>query len=337
MTHNCVVFLTFGVQKNHTIMGHACTYSSVDLYDLGVQDANGKRYLLTLICHLTSFMDGIPLASKTDRLVAQAMTELILRHGIIGRILSDNGKEFGPLYKNVLQRFRVQTNRTSAYNSRSNGKLERQHREITARLKILNARRKEWSKLWPYVRFTINNLPKVNLDGLSACEALYGRSMYAPLANIRHAQPEANPEGFIRALNVYISELHPALMKNNYKRYEKCLRKDKGKQLKLKPGSRVLMYKPNICEGKLSRQWAGPFIIVKHFSPTSFVIKDPDTAVTYTRHARLLRPIPDHPTDEPEHDKTEEAEPEESELENDSELIAFLGQFPADFGPDLLS
>jgi hypothetical protein len=24
MTHNCVVFLTFGVQKNHTIMGHAC-------------------------------------------------------------------------------------------------------------------------------------------------------------------------------------------------------------------------------------------------------------------------------------------------------------------------
>jgi len=313
------------------------TYSSVDLYDLGAPDSSGKRYLLTLICHLTSYVDGIPLASKTDRLVTQAMTELILRHGITGRVLSDNGREFGPLYKNLLQRFRIQSNRTSAYNSRSNGKLERQHREITARLKILNARRKEWSSLWPFVRFNINNLPRVNLDGLSACEALFGRSMYAPLADIRHTAPEPNPESFVKALNIYLTELHPALMKFNYERYEKALAKDKGKPIKLKPGSRVLMYKPDIREGKLSRTWAGPFVIVKHYSPTSYVIKDPQSGVTYTRHLRLLRPIPDQPTEEPEpYLDDEDADLESDNLENDSQTSNPLDIFPPDFSADLL-
>jgi len=84
------------------------TYSAIDLYDLGIQDTNRKRYLLTMVDHLTGFLDGEPIASKSDRLVAKAMNELLLRHGLSGRVLLDNGREFGPLTTGLFRRFNIQ-------------------------------------------------------------------------------------------------------------------------------------------------------------------------------------------------------------------------------------
>jgi transposase InsO family protein len=309
------------------------TYSAVDLYDLGKADINRKRYLLTIVDHLTGFLDGIPIANKNDRTVANGMNELLLRHGLTGRCLLDNGKEFGSLFCGLLRRFNIQIIRTSSYNSRSNGKLERCHRSITEKLKLLNAKRTEWSFHWPYVKFLINNLPKSNLDGLSACEALYGRSMFAPLADIRHAQPEPCPEGFIKALNHYISELHPSLMAHHYAKYERDLKKDNGKVIQLKKGTKVLLYKPNIEEGKLSRVWSGPYVVERNYSQNSYVIKNPETGQTYTRHLRLLRVLHDQPTPTPEDIiSDDEEEPDTSENENHALLLIF-GE---NFGPSLL-
>ena len=309
------------------------TYSAVDLYDLGVADNNRKRYLLTMIDHLTGFLDGIPIASKSDRLVANAMNELLLRHGLTGRVLLDNGREFGPLFSGLLRRFNIQMIHTSSYNSRSNGKLERCHRSITEKLKLLNAKRSEWSSHWPYVQFLINNLPKSNLDGLSACEALYGRSMFAPFAEIRHAQPEPCSEGFVKALNRYISDLHPSLMAHHYAKYEKDLKKDNGKVIQLKKGTKVLLYKPDIKEGKLSRVWSGPYVVERNYSQNSYVIKDPERGQTFTRHLRFMRVLHDQPPTTPE-DIIPDDEEEPVIPENENNHIISI--FSESFGPDLL-
>lgn len=310
------------------------TYSAIDLYDLGIQDTNRKRYLLTMVDHLTGFLDGEPIASKSDRLVAKAMNELLLRHGLSGRVLLDNGREFGPLTTGLFRRFNIQMIHTSAYNSRSNGKLERCHRSITEKLKLLNAKRAEWSNHWPYIKFLINNLPKSNLDGLSACEALYGRSMFAPMAEIRHAQPEPCEEGFIKALNSYIQDLHPSLMAHHYSKYARDLKKDTGKEIQLKKGTKVLLYKPDIKEGKLSRVWSGPYVVERNYSRNSYVIKDPERGNTFTRHLRLLRVLHDHPTTAPD-DKTADAEEESDIPENENESDHFCAIF-GNLEPQLL-
>ena len=111
--------------------------TAIDIYDIGIKDAKSKRYVLTIIDHLTSFFDGIPLSNKSDALISEALMTLILRHGITGQIHSDNGAEFGPLTKALFKRFNIFHTKTAAYNSRGNGQLERVHREITSKLKIL--------------------------------------------------------------------------------------------------------------------------------------------------------------------------------------------------------
>ena len=55
------------------------TKSSIDLYDLGRADQNNKRYVLSLKDELTNYYDGICLSNKTDKLVSNALLELILR------------------------------------------------------------------------------------------------------------------------------------------------------------------------------------------------------------------------------------------------------------------
>ncbi len=265
------------------------TKTGVDLFDLGKTDCNNKRYLVTMVDHLTGFVEGVPISNKTDKLVGKAMLEMILRHGITGRIVTDNGREFGENFKEVLDKFRIIHVRTAAYQSRSNGKCERIHREIVAKLKLLDTNRQKWSQNWPFVQFMPNNLPKTSLDGLSAAEALYGRALFVPFEIISPVENATEP--YIKALNSYLNEIHPALMNFQYNKYAKLLEKDTGNAPTLKIGSTALVWKPDIAEGKLSKSWAGPYTVIKRLSKDTYVLKDKKTQRTYRRSIRHLRPI----------------------------------------------
>ena len=121
----------------------------IDLVDYGRPDSLGKRYLLTCCDSLTGYLDGEPISSKSDKLVARALLKIILRHGMTGVCVSDNGKEFGPICKEIFEKFEIRHVTTTAYRSRSNGKLKRLHREIHIHLKNLNANDRTWSLFWP--------------------------------------------------------------------------------------------------------------------------------------------------------------------------------------------
>ena len=263
----------------------------MDLYDLGKADQRNKRYLVTICDSLTGYADGIAISNKTDRLVSEAIMELILRYGISGTLVCDNGREFGVLTKKILDRFRIRMVNTSAYMSRSNGKVERIHREITSKMKTLKANHTNWSCQWSFVKFLINNLPKTSLDGLSAAEALYGRSLYVPFEVIPEVEEEFTKEPFIKALNEYLTDVHLSLMKFQYDKYAALLKKDKNGSPTLEIDSQALIWKPDISGGKLGTSWSGPFVIVKRISKDSYLLKDKATHRTYRRNIRHLRPL----------------------------------------------
>ena len=261
----------------------------VDLYDLGKADCHGKRYLMTAVDELTGYVEGFPLSNKTDRLVSKAMLELILRHGVSNRVITDNGAEFGPLFRAVLDRFQITHVRTSAYHSRSNGRVERIHREITSKMKLLQTKRQNWSDQWLFVKFLLNNLPKVPNDGLSATECLFGRSMHVPFQLVERI--EGSREPYVKALNDYLTEMMPILMNQQYVKYAKLLSKDKNSAPILNVGQRVLMWKPDICQGKLTKTWIGPLRVAKRLSKDSYLLCCDETKRKYRRNIRLIRPI----------------------------------------------
>ena len=262
----------------------------IDLYDMGTTDHNKKRFLLSLTCHLTSYVDGIPLTNKSDQQVAKAFTTLILRHGICGDLILDNGGEFsGPIFKEVLKRFQINAHHSSAYNSRSNGKAERSHREILIKQKLIGSQRKNWSSHWPFIMAIINNTPKTNLNKLTPAECAFGRSLYFPL-EWELSKPRNLPKiPFTEAMSNYTSELWPALLANQMNRLKSIV--SPNEKLKINIGDFVLAYKPKLNDGKLSTLWQGPYQVLKQYSHSSYVLIDPVTKTRYKRSVRHLRPI----------------------------------------------
>ena len=252
------------------------TKTSFDLYDLGKNDINGKRYLVTAVCHLTGFLDGEPINSKTDNLVSEAILKMILRHGICETAILDNEAEFGPKTSQIFDRFNIRQIKISAYNSRGNSQVERSHRNITEKFKTLGIERRNWSKNWPYVQMLLNNLPKSSLDGLTASDALYGRPLFQPLSKMVGIESD-NKVPYIEALSKYIEEIHPSILQYQVDRHNRLLKKDKGDDSRLKIGQNVLIWKPKIIDGKLSRLWEGPYKVKTKRDRHSYVISDPKT------------------------------------------------------------
>ncbi len=308
--------------------------TSIDLYDLGKPDKNNKRYVLSFKDELTNFYDGVTLSNKTDRLVANGLLELILRHGVTGTILSDNGREFGPQCIALFKKFNINHVKCSAYNSRGNSLVERSHRTITQKLKVLGSTRKDWSNHFPMVKFYLNNLPCKSLNNLSPAECLYGRSLLLPLVDTQYVQPLKNDGPYEQALSNYISKLHPTLAAFYYKRYQSALESCNAKSLDLDVGDKCLIWKPLITEGKLSRSWDGPYKVIKRIGQSSFMLIDPTNRKKFRRHARHLRPIRQRESlKNPEPDL--EQDPENLNLENLDNPIFNETDYESEFDNEL--
>ena len=69
------------------------------------------------------------------------------------------------------------------------------------------------------------------------------------------------------------------------------MQKDRSTAPTLRIGSKSLIWKPDIREGKLSKSWAGPYTVIRRLSKDTYVLKDMETLRTYRRSIRHLRPI----------------------------------------------
>ena len=293
----------------------------IDLFDLGKIDNQGKRYLVTFVCSLTGFIEGIPIATKTDVNVSKALTTIILRHGLTNICVTDNGREFGERFSEILEKFRILHVKTAAYQSRSNGVVERCHREIVSKMKLLDTNRRNWSTKWPYIQYLLNNIPRTSLDGLSSSEALYGRPLHVPFELISPIENQTEP--YIKALNEYLSDIHPSLMAFQYRKYSDFIKSDTGNAPILKIGSKALIWKPDISEGKLSKCWAGPYVIKRRLSKDTYLLHCDTEKKNFRRHVRHLRPLAS-PTTSPL------PEPEPENLESQPE-IATRDEFENNF------
>ena len=267
--------------------------TSVDIWDLGKTDRRGKRYLLTAVDHLTGFLECRALAKKTQSQTSEAMLSIILQHGLTTKVITDNGLEFSMNFSDVLERFRIVHVKTSAYMSMSNSKVERTHRELNQKLKLLDVKRSNWSEHYEYIKFLINNLPKSNNDNLSAAECLYGRALHVPFEVLQPVENTTEP--YTKALNWYLTELHPSLMAYQFNKYAKMLEKDGEKKTPiLKVGDYCLIWKPILDQGKLSKNWDGPYRVVRRYSKHSYKLVCDTTKRSFRRNIRHLRPLSKH-------------------------------------------
>ena len=260
----------------------------IDLVQLKT-DIHKKTYLLTFTDELSHYIDGEPISSKKDGIVAEALTKLILRNGAFGTLIHDRGSEFiGPILTGICKKLHIQAIRTSAYNSRSNI-CERNHREFWVKFRLLKGDMKSWSTRWPLIRFHLNSLPRARNDNLSAAEVVFGRPIYLPYTSDDFSIP-STPQTWTKHVSTYFSTLYPQLLNFQRERYNKLVQRDNGVKIELKPGSYVLYYKPSLHNNKYVSAWCGPCKIEKRISRNTYEIRD-SHGRSFIRNIRNIRPV----------------------------------------------
>ena len=111
--------------------------------------AGGFRYIVQAQCSLTAWPEWCALRTETGRtLGAFLFEEILCQWGAVKEIITNNGTAYVAALDWLAKRFGIRHIQISAYNSRANGIVERQHRTI--RESIVKACKGDTSK-WPVV------------------------------------------------------------------------------------------------------------------------------------------------------------------------------------------
>ena len=110
------------------------------------------RYLLTMVDSYSRWLEAAPLSDISVMTVAKAfLSYWVSRFGPPLTLITDRGSQFrSELMQSFTKLFGIHHIRTSAYNPRANGKIERMHRSLKA---ALRARGRYWLDQLPIVLF----------------------------------------------------------------------------------------------------------------------------------------------------------------------------------------
>ena len=114
---------------------------------------SGFRYIVQARCSLTAWPEWRALRTETGRTLGNFIFEEILcRWGAVEEIVTDNGTTYVASLDWLASKYGIQHIRISAYNSRANGIVERQHRTIRESLvKACDGDISKWPTLAPLV------------------------------------------------------------------------------------------------------------------------------------------------------------------------------------------
>ena len=142
--------------------------------------SSGMRYLLTMIDRSTRWFEAIPLASMTAEVVLETfIATWVSRFGVPAKVTTDQGTQFtsGTWASWCVERG-IEHIKTTAYHPKSNGMVERLHRQIKEALRAKGAEN-TWADHLPWVLLGLRAAPK-DETGISTAEATLGQQLIMP-------------------------------------------------------------------------------------------------------------------------------------------------------------
>ena len=245
--------------------------------------ARGNKYLLTLVCNATKWIEAIPLRNLKAETIADRLLEIFSRVGIPQTIRSDNFQSFRSQIMSALRdKLGINPEFSAVYHSQSHGAVERANRTVEDVLKkFLADYPKTWDCLIMYLLFCLRETPHESTK-FSPAELVYGRKIRGLLAVAKETWTKSDP--MERKLNMstvkYVDELNrrikialeaagknvteaQAKMKENY---------DKTSTTReLRAGQLALILLPTE-DNKLFSQWRGPYRVMRRCERNNYEI-----------------------------------------------------------------
>lgn len=257
----------------------------------------GNRYLLLFTDYLSKWVEGIAIPNQKAKTVARALiSEVIARHGVPQKLLTDRGANFlSALMKDVYSFLGIQKLNTTPYRPSTNGSIERFNRTLTQMLSHYTVDQHDWDEWLPFMLFAYRTAIHESTRE-TPFFLVYGRDAHLPFHEIiKPSRPN------YMVLEDYKAELIARLRQAFERAREQSeLAKERRKiyydkrarQSDLKSGDLILLYTPVVGKGlthKLTKPWKGPYRIVEQIGPVTFRIQKPEGRETQLVHANRLK------------------------------------------------
>lgn len=142
-----------------------------------LKNSQNYRYLCTFIDRATRWIEAVPLQDINAETVARAFVdEWVARYGVPLRLTSDRRAQFtSELFEELIKLLVTRQIRTTAYNPKANGAIERVHK----RLKEALSGNSDWKDQLGVVLMGLRAVPH-DESGVSCAKLLYGENLRLP-------------------------------------------------------------------------------------------------------------------------------------------------------------
>ena len=160
----------------------------IDLMDMGKKgivkmDGHSIRYVLSVMDVFSRFVWLRPLTGKCSKDIANELQAIYVERGPPRIIQSDRGSEFKSAVKKLCRRMNIKTIYSRPYHPQSQGKVERSHRSLRAKMAYdftkMGEKGVNWVKSLPTYQRILNNDPKEVLRYKTPFEVYFGRKCYS--------------------------------------------------------------------------------------------------------------------------------------------------------------
>lgn len=251
-------------------------------------DFSGNKYILTLQCDLSKFVECYPIENKEAVTVAQAFVEnFILRYGVPDDIVSDQGTEFlASIFQEICKLLQINKLNSTAYHHQTLGSLENSHKSLGAYLRMQICKHQgNWSTWVPFWCFSYNNSVHSETR-YTPHELVFGKTAKLPSNILDKTDPLYNFDNYPAELKYRLqqacSDARNNLIQSKNKR--KDIYDIKSKVVNYKNGDKVLLR--NEAGTKVNALYNGPYTVISEKSPNIIINIDNKPTVVHKNRVK---------------------------------------------------
>lgn len=253
-------------------------------------DDNNNRYILTLQCDLSKFVEAYALPTKETETIARAfVNNFILRYGVPKEIISDRGSEFmSSVMVEICSLLSITKLNSTSYHHETIGALENTHKNLGAYLRIqCDQNKSNWSSWLPYWCFCFNTTVHTETK-YSPYELVFGKHCALPNTFQTGIDPLYNYDSYPKELKFRLQKAQTDAKENliNNKHLRKLHYDKRCNPVMYKKGDLVLI--KNHLGDKLDNLFSGPFEVLEDLSPNVKILKN---NLEYIVHKNNTKPF----------------------------------------------